>query len=145
LNGSSEGMLAKRTRISPPYFGPAAATLVAAGIAAGCFADQQIAVTPGRTYRLVASGALSVAGDSATVGIIYRDAAGTRLTSQEPTLTFTATTPSRRSLTFTPPADAATVDVYLWKRSGPATIVVDDVSVREVVSAASPTAAPTTG
>jgi hypothetical protein len=109
----------------------------------GGYADQQLPVAPGRTYRLQAWGRVSIDGGSGVVGIIYHDAAGNRLEGEEPSpLVMNETTLTRQSLTFTPPADAATVRVYFWKPSSPAELIVDDVSVREYLSDANSTATP---
>jgi hypothetical protein len=110
---------------------------------AGGYADQQIPAVPGRSYRLLVWGRVSGGGDSGVVGIIYRDAAGNRLEDEEPPpLVVNETTLTSRSLRFTPPADAATVRVYFWKRPGPADLFVDDVSVREYLTLSEPTSTP---
>jgi hypothetical protein len=101
----------------------------------GGYADQQLPVVPGQTYRLQAWGGVSVAGDSGVIGVTYRDASGNRLTSEEPPpLVVTETTLTRQSLKFTPPANVAVVRIYFWKASGPAALIVDDVSVREYLT-----------
>ncbi|HEY7031061.1 MAG TPA: hypothetical protein VH482_07040 [Thermomicrobiales bacterium] len=98
----------------------------------GGYADQQLAVVAGRTYRLQAWGRVSTPGDSGVVGISYFDAAGNRLASEEPPpLQVDQTALTRESLNFSPPANAAAVRVYFWKRAGTAELFVDDVSVRE--------------
>jgi carbohydrate binding protein with CBM4/9 domain len=115
----------------------------AARIGARGYADDVIAATAGRTYRLQAWGNVSQEGDSGVVGISYLDAAGNRREQEEPPpLVFDGTTLTRRSVRFTPPADAATVRVYLWKQPGPAALIVDDVSVREFASADDPSPTP---
>jgi hypothetical protein len=110
--------------------------------ATGGYADRRIAAEPGTTYRLSVWGKLSAAGDTGTVGLIYRDDAGNRLSAQEPSpLAFAGTAFARRTLTFAPPADVATVQVYLWKQSGPAAFLVDDLSVRALLATPTPDAA----
>lgn len=101
----------------------------------GGYADQQIAVVAGRTYRLQAWGRVSSQGDAGTIGIMYYDDSGTRLGSEEPPpLVVNETALTRLTFNFTPPANAATTRLYLWKSSGSADFFVDDVSVREYLT-----------
>jgi hypothetical protein len=108
----------------------------------GGYADQRLPVVSGRLYRLAAWGGMAIAGERGEVGIIYRDAAGNRLAGDDVRLMFDQAAPVRRTLTFIPPEAAATVVVYLWKTPGEGSFVVDDVSVREILSGATPIAGP---
>jgi LCP family protein required for cell wall assembly len=102
--------------------------------ATGAYADQSIFFIPETAYYLSVAGRMTADGDSGVVGIVYRDAAGTRLTDLEPTpITFTSTRMSRKGLEFTPPAEVAMVSVYAYKDDGPAALQVDEVSVRSIV------------
>jgi len=102
--------------------------------ATGGYADQVIFTIPGTSYYLSASGRLSAEGDTGTVGVVYRDAAGTRLTDLEPKpITFTATKLRKKGLEFTPPEQVAKVSVYVYKDDGPAALDVDAISVRSIV------------
>ncbi|MEA2525465.1 MAG: hypothetical protein QOF73_2692 [Thermomicrobiales bacterium] len=108
----------------------------------GGYADLVIPVEPGQTYRLAAWGNVSVPGHAGLVGIGYRDADGNRLMADEPSaLAFDETTSVRQLVRFTPPANAATVSVYLWNEPGSAALIVDDISVREIVATDSSTPA----
>ena len=92
--------------------------------APGGYIDEKIAVEAGRTYRLQAWGSVSSAGD-----------AGNRLQSEEPSpLVYDQTALTRTSIRFFPPESAVVVRVYVWKESGSAEFVVDEISVREFVS-----------
>jgi hypothetical protein len=103
--------------------------------AGGGYVDGAIAIEPGRSYRLQAWGRVSVAGDSGRVGILYLDAEGNRIESEEPRpIVYDELTLTRHSIKFTAPPAAAAARVYVWKPSGPAEFVVDDVSVREIVT-----------
>jgi LCP family protein required for cell wall assembly len=102
--------------------------------ATGAYADQSIFFLPDTAYYLSVAGRMTAEGDSGVVGIVYRDAAGTRLTDLEPKpVTFTNTKLSRKGLEFTPPAGVTTVSVYAYKDDGPAALQIDLVSVRSIV------------
>jgi LCP family protein required for cell wall assembly len=102
--------------------------------ATGAYADQSIFFIPDTAYSLSVAGRMTAEGDSAVVGVVYRDAAGTRLTGLEPKpITFTSTKFSRKDLEFTPPAAVTTVSVYAYKDDGPAALQIDQVSVRSIV------------
>jgi hypothetical protein len=113
----------------------------------GGYVDQRIEARAGTTYRLSVWGKLTTGGDAGSVGIVYRDASGTRLDWEEPAeLTFSTGEYARLRLTFTVPEGVATVQIYLWKAPGPAAVLADDVSVRAVVpadAAARPSDTPT--
>jgi len=77
---------------------------------------------------------LTAGGDTGVVGVVYRDAAGTRLSDLEPKpLTFTGTKLRKKGLEFTPPEQVAKVSVYIYKDDGPAALEVDSISVRSIV------------
>jgi LCP family protein required for cell wall assembly len=102
--------------------------------ATGGYADQALFTIPGTSYYLSASGRLTAEGDSGVVGVVYRDAAGTRLTDLEPKpISFTATRLRKKGLEFTPPEQVAKVSVYIYKDDGPAALDVDAISVRSIV------------
>jgi LCP family protein required for cell wall assembly len=102
--------------------------------ATGGYADQALFTIPGTSYYLSASGRLTAEGDSGVVGVVYRDAAGTRLTDLEPKpISFTATKLRKKGLEFTPPEQVAKVSVYIYKDDGPAALDVDAISVRSIV------------
>ena len=103
-------------------------------LATGGYADQVLFTIPGTSYYLSASARLTAGGDTGVVGVVYRDAAGTRLSDLEPKpLTFTATKLRKKGLEFTPPEQVAKVSVYIYKDDGPAALEVDSISVRSIV------------
>jgi hypothetical protein len=112
------------------------------------YMDHRIApVEPGATYVLSGWGMLSASGETGTVGVQFNDGNGERLTAEEPApLTFASTTvlPSfeEQSLTFTIPAQAVEMYVYLSKEDGTALFYADDLSLSVCQTAATPAATP---
>jgi len=99
------------------------------------YADRRLTLEVGKTYRLQAWGHVSVLSQIGVVGFQYWDVNGNRLESAEPPpLTFDQTTTVRKSLQFTFPDNVARVHVYLWNQGGLSVIIIDDVSVREIIS-----------
>lgn len=98
------------------------------------YADEELTLEVGKTYRLQAWGKIAAIGQTSIVGIQYWDANGNRLENIEPTpLTFDQSTTARKALQFTFPDNVARVHVYLWNQGGLAVLTVDDVSVREII------------
>jgi hypothetical protein len=99
----------------------------------GGYADQQVAAAAGETYQLIGSGRITVEGDAGTLGVVYRDAAGTRLTALEPPpMVFTRTRFRAKRLTLTVPAGVVDVLVYAYKEPGSGQFEADAISVRHV-------------
>jgi LCP family protein required for cell wall assembly len=102
--------------------------------ATGGYADQVLFTIPGTSYYLSASGRLSAEGDTGVIGVVYRDANGTRLTDLEPKpISFSGTKLRTKGLEFTPPEQVAKVSVYIYKDDGPAALEVDAISIRSIV------------
>jgi hypothetical protein len=99
------------------------------------YADQQLTLEVGKSYRLQAWGKVAAPGQSGVVGVQYWDVGGNRLESSEPApLTFDQTTTVRKSVQFTFPDNVARVVVYLWNKGGLSVLTIDDVSVREIIN-----------
>lgn len=103
---------------------------------AGGFADQHLTLSPGVTYELEVWGRIDGSVDLGYVGITYRDASWTRLHGLEPRpLAFTTSQYTRKSMIFTVPEGVAHVSIYIWKTSGPAALLVDDLYLVRALSA----------
>jgi hypothetical protein len=99
----------------------------------GGYADQRVSAVPGETYLLIGSGRVTAEGDTGRLGVVYRDAAGVRLTALEPPpIAFTRTRFRAKRLVFTVPAGVAEVLIYAYKEAGPGQFETDAVSVRQV-------------
>ena len=102
--------------------------------AAGAYADQRIFYVPGTTYVLSGWGRVSAGGDAGLLGVIYQDAEQNRLPELEPApIEFTETAMTGSELEFTPPAEVASINIYIYKEAGSASLDVDLISVRSVV------------
>ena len=102
--------------------------------APGAYVDQRTFYVPGTSYLLTGWGRLTAEGDSGVLGVVYQDAAGTRLRDLEPDpIEFTRTKFTEGELAFTPPAEVASVLVYIYKAEGAAALEVDALSLRSVV------------
>lgn len=100
----------------------------------GGYVDQQFFFVPGTTYRLTAAGKLGAPGDTAILGITYRNQAGKRLAALEPAVfQFTGMDYARQVMTFTVPDQVRSVRVYLWKKGGAAEFFADDLSIRSII------------
>jgi hypothetical protein len=99
----------------------------------GGFASLRFAVSAETAYRLSAWGLISVEAESATIGVEYFDTAGQSLGTHPTPLTFTKPEFVSLALTFVPPPGAATAQIYVWKPSGQAIFVADDISVRAFI------------
>jgi hypothetical protein len=94
------------------------------------YMDQKIATSVSTTYRLTVYGKMTGSDNTGSVGIMYRNSAGTRLTSSEPAkINFTETAYTQKSLTFTVPSTATQVWVYLTKTGSTRYFYADSVSV----------------
>jgi hypothetical protein len=107
----------------------------------GGLADQHLTLLPGNTYELSVWGRTDGGVDLGEVGVIYRDASWRRLQGLEPgDIAFTSTTYQKKTLVFTVPQSVAHVTIYVWKESGPAAFLVDDIAlVKSLAALPSPT------
>ncbi|HRA46744.1 MAG TPA: LCP family protein [Thermomicrobiales bacterium] len=104
----------------------------------GGYANQTIFFVPGTTYVLTTVGRVERKGDWGEVGVVYLDAGGNRLKTQEPKpITFEHTDFRSGTITFSPPDGAAKVQIYAFKENSKANtrgfFAVDAISVRSVV------------
>lgn len=105
--------------------------------AEGGYLSQRIFATAGSTYQLTVWTRLTKSSDGAVLGIHFWDADYNHLKSEDPEPTdVTSTAWTQFSLTYTVPADAASVEIYFWKPGNGAVMLVDDASVRGLIPAA---------
>ena len=100
----------------------------------GGYAGQHVFFVPGSTYQLTFWARMRAGGQSAQAGVTFRDANDAKIDdASEPLVTIEGTAWVKRTITYTAPADAASVEIHFWNPSKRAAYV-DDVSVRGLVS-----------
>lgn len=105
----------------------------------GGFADQVVSLARGASYELSAWGAFNRSYDVAYVGVVFRDADGTRLRNLEPEMIeFSRKTYQRRTVQFRVDARVARVTVFVWKETGAAYFFADDIVLRKIGDVAEP-------
>lgn len=106
----------------------------------GGFASQRIFFVPETTYHLSLWAKLSTASvERATIGVSFLDGNDDRLSDLQPAASIVSGTEwIEIAYSFVAPAQAAAIEIYAWKPSGSAVLLVDDVSVRSVVPPDSP-------
>lgn len=128
VNGSFDAGLSSWVNWGNTTIAPTAA-MAQVGPDAGGFAQSVPGIVAGHTYRLTALANVSVAGDSALLGLQFLDAAGNVL--QDQLVPFRSTTVSIVQTRLVAPANAASALVYVWKNAGSGYAFVDDVVLME--------------
>ena len=102
----------------------------------GGFASQRIFFIAGTTYQYSAWAKLTTDGaEDAQIGITFLDENETAIESSYSTpITVDTEKWTEFSFSYTPPEGTEFVSIHFWKPSGEATLSVDDVSVRSVVT-----------
>ncbi|MCC6791248.1 MAG: hypothetical protein IT336_06170, partial [Thermomicrobiales bacterium] len=110
----------------------------------GGFVGQFFNAVAGATYTLSAWGKMSAGGNSALLGVIFWNASGVRLVSEEPApAQFTASSYGLATLVFVVPSAAAQFEIFVWKGAGTASAYIDDVAVVRGGSPVEPSPTPT--
>jgi hypothetical protein len=86
---------------------------------------QSLPVVAGLTYTLGGYGKVSVNGKTGWIGMKVKDSAGTVLMDRN--VSFTSQSCRQKKVSLITPANAATIQIYLWSDSNGANLLADDI------------------